>query len=29
MNFVLDLAFVRLFSWGTAGIGIATIIAAA
>ena len=28
MNFVLDLAFVRLFSWGTAGIGIATIIAA-
>lgn len=29
MNFVLDFAFVRLFSWGTAGIGIATIIAAA
>ena len=29
VNFVLDLVFVRLFSWGTAGIGIATIIAAA
>lgn len=29
MNFVLDLAFVRLFGWGTAGIGIATVIAAA
>ena len=29
VNFVLDLAFVRLFGWGTAGIGIATVIAAA
>ncbi len=29
VNFALDLAFVRLFGWGTAGIGIATIIAAA
>ncbi|MFR5091120.1 MAG: MATE family efflux transporter [Adlercreutzia equolifaciens] len=29
VNFVLDLAFVRLFGWGTAGIGVATVIAAA
>ena len=26
VNFVLDLAFVRLFGWGTAGIGIATVV---
>ena len=29
VNLVLDLVFVRLFGWGTAGIGIATVIAVA